>query len=455
MQTSTRADELSAAVDAARAKGDIGTAIGLLEQLIGLDSRSVGPLLRLGTLRIEQSQHDRALEAFHRALTLEPRNADALCMVGVGLRDLRRFDEAARYLEQAVAAQPHLGAAHFNLGLARFEGGKLAAASQSFGQCFALRRGEPWRDPLADIRVERTPFDEQEYAVSGVKIRHDVEQLQHLLELGRLPEEFADVVEEYQQLEEELGQMASPSELAQFEPEALPLIERTYKRPLHVSAAGASSMLSDRLDYRRLERDYQDAKPNLVVIDDLLSAEGLACLRAFCCESTIWNNPQGEYLGAYFFDGFHSEPLLRLAWELRDRLPGIFGDHPLQMMWGYKYAGRLTGIGLHADAAAVNANFWITPSEANQDPSRGGLVVYPHDAPPEWGFTKFNKDAASIKRFLESVGSQPIRVPYRANRIVVFDSDLFHATDTLAFRDGYLNRRVNITLLYGLRKPPK
>jgi hypothetical protein len=38
---------------------------------------------------------------------------------------------------------------------------------------------------------------------------------------------------------------------------------------------------------------------------------------------------------------------------------------------------------------------------------------------------------------------------------VVFDSDLFHETDTLAFRPGYTNRRINITLLYGTRDPSR
>jgi hypothetical protein len=47
-------------------------------------------------------------------------------------------------------------------------------------------------------------------------------------------------------------------------------------------------------------------------------------------------------------------------------------------------------------------------------------------------------------------------VPHRANRAVIFDSDLFHETDDIAFKDGYLNRRINVTLLYGRReeRPP-
>ena len=42
-------------------------------------------------------------------------------------------------------------------------------------------------------------------------------------------------------------------------------------------------------------------------------------------------------------------------------------------------------------------------------------------------------------------------MPHRQNRAVIFDSDLFHQTDTIAFADGYLNRRINVTMLYGRR----
>jgi hypothetical protein len=34
---------------------------------------------------------------------------------------------------------------------------------------------------------------------------------------------------------------------------------------------------------------------------------------------------------------------------------------------------------------------------------------------------------------------------------VIFNSNLFHQTDRFDFAPGYLNRRINITLLYGRR----
>ena len=50
------------------------------------------------------------------------------------------------------------------------------------------------------------------------------------------------------------------------------------------------------------------------------------------------------------------------------------------------------GLSLHADAAAVNVNFWITPDEANLNPDTGGLVVYDKEAPAEWNFAAYNSE---------------------------------------------------------------
>ena len=101
----------------------------------------------------------------------------------------------------------------------------------------------------------------------------------------------------------------------------------------------------------------------------------------------------------------------------------------------------------------MNVNFWITPDEANLDPATGGLVVYDKEAPLEWNFKEYNSDRnkPKILAWLKEVGAQAIKIPYRANRAVVFNSDLFHETDDLSFKDDYLSRRINITLLYGYR----
>jgi hypothetical protein len=101
----------------------------------------------------------------------------------------------------------------------------------------------------------------------------------------------------------------------------------------------------------------------------------------------------------------------------------------------------------------VNVNIWITPEEANLDPQSGGLVIWDTPAPLDWSFDQFNNADAgkTIREFLAQSGSKAVTVPYRANRAVIFDSDLFHETDRITFKEGYLNRRINITMLYGMR----
>ena len=120
-------------------------------------------------------------------------------------------------------------------------------------------------------------------------------------------------------------------------------------------------------------------------------------------------------------------------------------------MWAYKYDSRLTGIGVHADFAAINVNFWITPESANLNLACGGLVVHHTQAPLDWNFSSYNKGSARIREFLKDHESGKTVVPFSENRIVLSNSNLFHETDTIEFKQGYEIRRINVTFLFGNR----
>jgi hypothetical protein len=189
------------------------------------------------------------------------------------------------------------------------------------------------------------------------------------------------------------------------------------------------------------------------VVDDLLTEEALTALRRFCQASTIWQKTyDAGYLGTTPETGFACPLLAQIAEEFPRALPEVFRAHPLKYLWAFKYDSTLSGINIHADFAAVNVNFWITPDEANLDPQSGGLVVWDKAAPLDWDFDKYNTDEGAIRRFLTQAGAKPVTIPHRANRAVIFDSDLFHETDRLSFKEGYQNRRINVTLLYGERE---
>ena len=443
-----------ALAEALRAKGEPREAAAAYERALALGAPADEVHLQLGALYAALAERERAITHLRAATRLAPANADALCMLGTVMNDQLRFGEAARIFEQALALRPDFSEAHFNLGLAKFEQSDFQGAAQSFARCVTLNRGEPWGGDR-EARLDRDPelrFEPQDMGVNEVKLRHDCEQLEYLLALGRLPPRYRDVLADYRALLEEIRGKVDSHSLVPFDAVRHPLVARTYKRPLHIIDVRVEGpLVNPALDFERIQDGYLAASPNLAAVDAFLTGEALIALRRFCHESTIWSNIKPGYLGAYFYDGFCSALLLQLAWELRERFPRVMRGLPLQMMWGYKCDATLPGLGVHADAAAVNVNFWITEDQANLDPGCGGLLIYPQSAPQDWGFTKFNKTSDTILRYLESTGGAPVRVPYRANRAVLFDSDLFHATDRLKFREGYVNRRINVTMLYGLR----
>ena len=111
--------------------------------------------------------------------------------------------------------------------------------------------------------------------------------------------------------------------------------------------------------------------------------------------------------------------------------------------------GTQTAAAAGADDAAVSVNFWVTPTEANLNPGRGGLVVCRVPPPDDWEIKDYDDDQRRIVTFLEQNADDNLIVPYRQNRAVLFRSRLFHYSDSPEFASGYDNHRINLTLLYG------
>ena len=61
---------------------------------------------------------------------------------------------------------------------------------------------------------------------------------------------------------------------------------------------------------------------------------------------------------------------------------------------------------------------------------------------------------AHLDQLERDSGIKPLRVPYKRNRAVIFYSSLLHETDRFRFKRGYLHRRINLTLLFGLPRQP-
>lgn len=459
-----------------------------------------------------ESEPELALNAYLEALKWVPEHPDYLRQSGHVLRRLGRTAEALSYYQQAVAhgpdspdawlnllqmlkqmqawqplltqlaqtqarfpKHPRLEAqahalqllAHRGLAEAALEKRDSAAVLQHYQAAFLALRGRPWStaesqlSPPSAVPSSNPPLDtflpEQ---ISLDKLRHDLEQWHWLEGQGLLPERAQRVLPALKQWLEPALKPGS----------GLLSGDTLYTRQLtpiqHSQLAGlfdapvswpqtehAGPLLNPHLDFEALENSYLQATTPLLWFDDLLAPTALTALNRFCLSATLWRDYYADqgYLGAFMDDGFVSPLLLNLAQALQAAWPRILGDKALHYLWGFKYGQSSQGIRLHADQAQVNFNFWLTPDSANLDPSGGGLQVYDRTAPEDWDFQAYNDQSSQgrIQAYLLHSGAQLTRIPHRQNRAVLFHSRLFHRTDPPQFKQGYENRRINVTMLFG------
>jgi hypothetical protein len=403
-----------------------------------------------------QGDLEGAARGYADALRRDPEFRPARRHLALALVRLGRPRESVA-LCRTELAEDDTGAAWLGAAIARaMQEADLSVAGELAAILAALQRGSEWYPPAA----AGPPPAIADLQISVPKLQHDLAQLRYLRELGVLDTSFDELIEGYADAacrHAALGDNAC----AALTPKDVHQIGRAYGRLVHVaSAPRIDTALSGAWDRERVQRLYCEQRPGVVVpgvvvIDDFLTERALASLRRFCLESTVWsgNRYADGRLGSRFFAGFNCPLLLQLAEEIRDALPELIGPrHSLRQLWGVKYTRPLPpDSSVHADFAAVNVNVWITPSAANLDEASGGMVIYDLEVPPSWDFATYNERIDAIRAYLAHHRPRAIRVPYRQNRAVIFNSDLFHATEAVQFRPAYDSHRIDVTMLYGER----
>ena len=446
----------------AAAPGDLRGRIHYIDALLAADDPAAadeqrGQLALEGAdptvhLALAQIYHQAGIEAvavehYRHYLAQAPDDPDARRNYAAALQTLGAPDEAAAIYEALLADDPGDHVALVNLGTLRKEQDRLDEALALYRRGMLSRRRR-----LAPAEVAAAGTDPGARMTTLHSLRLEREQLAHLADEGVPVAGSGRLIAAYDALIRQLGDTGGRRITltpAQFAP-----IGEAMQRLLHLEETPAleGGALNPDLDYAALEAEFLDRPPGLVVVDDFLRPEALLALRRYCQRSTVWFG-YGKvlgYCGAYMQDGFGNPLLLQLAADLRRHLPRVVGPHRLNQMWGYIYDSQMSGITAHADPAAVNVNFWIVPDEANLDPERGGLVVSKREAPAEWDFRDYNNRPGVLEAFMNE--SERVRVPYRCNRMVMFNSNLVHRTDEFRFRPGLTNRRINVTMLFGDRR---
>ena len=425
-----------------REQGNLNAAISAYERVIQLKPDFASGYNNLGVALKESHDLDRAVKVYQQALRLDPNNAESHYNLGMVYIEREQGAKAAPAFQKALDLKPNYAKAHHNLGLALLWQGHRDEALLQFRKSADLTQNHG--------RSVNVPY------VLPSRIKQDAEQLEYLRGQGisvLIPNTYAEVLGNLKEQTASLHGGNQPIAVNASQSEAL---APSFNRILHYASNPIcpDGALNPNLNREDIQQRYQSSHPEIIYIDELLKEDALKSLRQFCLESTIWKKGYIEgYVGAFLSEGFASPLLLQVAEELRQQFPGIFHDHQLLQAWAFKQDSQRRPLNIHADAAAVNVNFWITPNEANLDLTCGGLTVWDKEAPQDWDFKVYNdsKNKPKIMEFLQSNGATPVTVPYRENRALIFNSDLFHESDRCHFRDDYESRRINITLLYGHR----
>lgn len=428
--------------DALHALERLDDALAGYVQAVVLDANNPKIHANLGAVLHKLGRHEDAVASYDKALALRPDDATFLNNRGIAAQAVGRVETAEADYLKATALKPDYLEAHRNAFWTALGGlSDLALVETRLAKTIPLVISQE-RDNLNARR-----------SMLNFHIQHDLEQTEYLTRNGYITDGLADAHAAFRAAFERFagdsGEAAKNVPLTDAEIAAVNRFRAAVLRP--TPPAPMQHYLHPETDWRRIEEQYLDSKPEIVAIDNFLAPQALTALREFCLAATVFKTDyEKQYLGAFAEAGFVSPLHIAIGRDLQAKMPRIFAAHRLEQMWSFKYTARMrAGLNVHADFARVNLNFWVTPDDAVLDPKTGGLVVHDVPAPPTWSFHDYNNDGARIYDFLRQHNAGSRRVPYRCNRAVLFNSNLFHETDAIHFKEGYENRRVNITYLFG------
>ena len=197
----------------------------------------------------------------------------------------------------------------------------------------------------------------------------------------------------------------------------------------------------------------------VAVLDQVLTDEALMELRRYLLEEACYGRVRPNYVEASP-PTFQSVIVRRLAEDLEMAFPDIFKHSTFKRWWAFKQVdlngtkqGVATdGVILHSDEAMTSFNLWVTPDDACEH--GGGLNIWRVMPGEATKFAKYNNMQWQEKERHAVMKHEKVAVNYRANRAVLFMSELFHETQPYVFKSGYTNGRLNVAMLWGTKQKP-
>lgn len=395
----------------------------------------------LGDIYKIKENFEKAEFFYKKSIQFNNKNYSIFIQLGLINKEQGKYKEAKLFLEEAINLDPNKAQAYQNLisieiaTKNKYEQIRnLLIKSNNLGK----------KDFINSLRKKqlipfyKLSFDYDQLTYLSLKRELDNNESNYLKVLSKKIKDTKNIKEEIDISNEEIEVIESYMTLNK---DYIP--KKTIKNFLNKS-----------LDWENIEKKYFNSKLPIVIVDNFLEKETIEELRNFYLESNIWNHTyeNKNYLGSLLGLGNYSTIHEGIIIELKNNLKKILKDNDFQTLWAFNYDNvKNKGISLHADFAKINLNFWITPDKYNKTKKFGGLKIYDKAAPKSWTYKDYNSKDNKINEYLLKSKAKSIDIPYKFNRLIIFDSSLFHETQNLTFSDEFTGRRINNTFLFGSR----
>ena len=120
-------------------QGQLALAQAVYEQILAIQPRNADALHLLGVIAAQMQNPRKAVELLDQAIELKPNVAAAHNNRGSALKELGRFEQALADYDRAIAIEARYAEAHFNRGVVLYELEQWAAALASYAQAIAVK----------------------------------------------------------------------------------------------------------------------------------------------------------------------------------------------------------------------------------------------------------------------------------------------------------------------------
>jgi len=161
LDTSTGPAAPSSGEAAQGSKTELANRIVGLEEMLAKTPDNVEARIQLGNDYFDSRNYEKAVEAYQKAVKINPKNADVITDMGIAYRRLGKHNEAVEAFKRAVGVDPGHAVALFNLGIVYRDDLKNLPAAIKAWEAFLEKAGDaphavmvrPWlkrvRDQLA------------------------------------------------------------------------------------------------------------------------------------------------------------------------------------------------------------------------------------------------------------------------------------------------------------------